>query len=127
MCLCDSHLQKTLQRWHRILIALAIAIAISLAITISLAVTISAREIVRFVQGRRIHDASVGARNELVREMRPVVERQSGPTIGTAGESSSVQHVQPNRRSKETIMSHSMLHEVTYKRRGKEQLTRPKL
>ena len=62
---------------------------LTLAVTISLAIAIATREIVRFVQGRGIEDASVCARDEFVREMRPVVERQSGPTIGTVCESSS--------------------------------------
>lgn len=72
---------------------------LTLAVTISLAIAIATREIVRFVQGRGIEDASVCARDELVREMRPVVERQSGPTIGTVCESlSSAQQQQQKKK-----------------------------
>lgn len=43
----------------------------------------STGEVVRLVQRRRIKNASVRAGDKLVGEMCPVMERQSGPAIGT--------------------------------------------
>lgn len=63
-----------------------------ISLTLSLSLPIPIREIVRFVQGRGIEDGTVSTRDKLVREMCPVVERQSGPTIGTVHGPSSSTH-----------------------------------
>ena len=63
-----------------------------------------------FVQGRAIENASVSARNELVCEMRPVVEDQSRPSIGTAWVIIVSIRVQPNAKQE---TRRSMSHDAT--------------
>lgn len=81
----------------------------------------------RFVQSGRVQDASVGTRDELVRQMGPIVECQSRPAIGAMRGLPSSAHVQ-HAADKERIESKGDDRcRTRQEKRTTEALTRQKL